>query len=435
MRDTVIMRCLFTSAITSLCFAGFIHAEPAIFPSSNPDTSRQNVEVPEHNHDVHTGGSEHTLDESLTSALRKFNSKIAIDGLFTVAGFSDNEHLNFGDHDPKENGFNIQAMALNFSGGIDSYFTAEVNINTFIDRGETKVEFEEGFLTTEALPYNLDLMGGQFFTRFGSMNTVHAHAWDFVDQPVILNRFFGPDGLRGPGLQASWLLPTPFHLKVVGSAQQAGGEIAVSFLGEAGGEVGGHVLGDRRVKRAGDILYMPRVVSAFDLTDVTTLNLGASALFGPNSSSPDARTHIYGVDMNVKWQPRGQERGDHFVRWNTEFLFRDYEAGADEGNSVIQENLHDWGLYSQLLYGFNTGWATGLRFEYVNGRRGLDQVNDDLRSERYRVSPNISWDMSPFSRLRLQYNLDLAESRGHEGLHGFFLQWGFALGEHGAHRH
>ncbi|MBQ27580.1 MAG: hypothetical protein CMH81_05500 [Nitrospiraceae bacterium] len=371
---------------------------------------------------------------AFSSAIARFNPKIALNGLFTAAGFSDDEPLNFGAHDPKENGFNVQALELNFRGAIDPYFSAQFNLNTLIEEGETIVELEEGFLTTQALPYNVQLMGGQFFTRFGNMNHIHAHDWDFVDQPIILNRLLGPDGLRGPGLQASWLAPTPFYLEFIGSAQQARGEIASSFLGKEGETVGGHILDKRAINDPNDLLYMPRVVSAFDFTDAMTLKVGGSALLGPNSSSPDARTHIYGADMKLKWQPRRTMMGYPFVSWESEIIYRDHEAGANKENAILEETLEDWGLYSQIIYGFKPRWVAGLRFEYADGHGGIDQINDDLRNERYRLSPNISWGTSEFSRLRLQYNLDFAESRGHEVLHGFFLQWSFALGEHGAHQ-
>ena len=428
-------------ALVWLYLPSLVYAEGTIKPTASTETTQQKLNTLEQNYEQQQREIE-TLQRELkqqrtgafSSAIARFNPKIALNGLFTAAGFSDDESLNFGGHDPKDNGFNVQAMELNFRGAIDPYFSAQVNLNTFIDDGETIIELEEGFLTTQALPYNLQVMGGQFFTRFGNMNHVHAHAWDFADQPMILNRLFGPDGLRGPGLQASWLAPTPFYLEFIGSAQQARGDIAFSFLGENANTVGGHTLNQRSINGADDLVYMPRITSAFDLTDSTTLKLGGSALLGPNATSPDARTEIYGVDMKLKWQPRRHMMGFPFASWESEFLYRDYEAGASQASDRLEETLEDWGLYTQLVYGFKPRWVAGLRFEYANGQDGLDQRDDDLRSERYRVSPNISWVTSEFSRLRLQYNLDFAESRGHKSLHGFFLQWGFALGEHGAHK-
>ena len=443
MRHTWIIRSL---SVFSFAFVWFyvpylVYAEGTIEHPSSTKATWQKLDALEQNYEEQQQEIRKLKRELkqqrrgvFSSAIARFNPKIALNGLFTAAGFSDDTPLNFGDHDPKENGFNVQAMELNFRGAIDPYFSAQVNINTFLEDGETIVEFEEGFLTTQALPYNLQLMGGQFFTRFGNMNHVHAHAWDFADQPVILNRLLGPDGLRGPGLQVSWLAPAPFYLEFIGSAQQSRGEIAVSFLGKSGDTVGGHTLDERSIGGADDLVYMPRIVSAFDLTDSTTLKLGGSALLGPNATAPNARTTIFGADMKLKWQPRQHMMGFPFASWESEFLYRDYEAGASQGSDRLEETLEDWGLYTQLVYGFRPRWVAGLRFEYANGQDGLDQRDDDLRSERYRVSPNISWVTSEFSRLRLQYNLDFAESRGHEALHGFFLQWSFALGEHGSHR-
>ena len=124
-------------------------------------------------------------------------------------------------------------------------------------------------------------MAGQYFTRFGRQNWQHPHQWDFADQPVILNRIFGPDGLRGPGAQLSWLAPTPFYLEFIGSAQQAQGEIATSFLSNPGDTVRGYTLIDRPVQKIGDLVYMPRVVTSFSPTEEVTVGARRLRSFRP----------------------------------------------------------------------------------------------------------------------------------------------------------
>ena len=123
------------------------------------------------------------------------------------------------------------------------------------------------------------------------MNWQHPHRWDFADQSVIHNRLFGTDGLRGPGLQASWLIPVPLYLELIGSAPTPRGEIGVSFLGEheAAKEklaiegVGGfpidaaHVKGggkDRPIQDPGDVVYMGQLVTSFEPTDTIPVVLG-----------------------------------------------------------------------------------------------------------------------------------------------------------------
>ena len=57
---------------------------------------------------------------------------------------------------------------------------------------------------------------------------------------------------------------------------------------------------------------------------------------------------------------------------------------------------------------------------------------DPQREERWRISPNLTWYPSEFSKVRLQYNYD---DRSQEGVdHSVWLQFEFLLGAHAAHR-
>ncbi len=372
--------------------------------------------------------------------LAPFNPKISLNGLFSAAMFSEKDNLNFGGHDPHVQGFNVQNVELHLQGTVDPYFKMDANVVTFLDHGETKVELEEAYGTSLALPANLQLVAGQYFTRFGRQNWQHPHQWDFADQPVILNRIFGPDGLRGPGAQLSWLAPTPFYLEFIGSAQQGEGEIATSFLSKPGDTVRGYTLIDRPVRKIGDLVYMPRVVTSFSPTDEVTVVLGGSALFGPNASGTNNKTSVYGADLYVKWKPVNHSHGFPFVAWQTEYLFRDYQAGPDDINGIPASRPKDFGVYSQVLYGFTYRWVAGFRVDYANSSGGdvaapfLATLGQrDLVGERWRLSPNVTFYPSEFSKFRLQYNLDFAASRGREAVHGLFLQAEFNIGEHGAH--
>src|SRR5713226_3071177 len=372
--------------------------------------------------------------------LAPFNPKISLNALMAASMFSNKNNLNFGDHDPNTNGFKLQNGELHLQGTVDPYFQMDSNIVLTIDKGATKVELEELYGTSLALPANLQLVAGQYFTRFGRQNRQHPHQWDFADQPVILNRLFGPDGLRGPGAQLSWLAPTPFYLEFIGSAQQAEGEIATSFLSKPGKTVRGYTLSDRSVQKIGDLLYMPRVVTSFSPTDELTVALGGSSLFGPNASGTNNRTTVYGGDLYVKWKPVDHVQGFPFVAWQTEYLHRNYDAGPDGVNGIPASRLKDFGFYTQVLYGFTYRWVAGLRVDYANNSGGGDATpflmtlaQRDLVGERWRLSPNMTFYPSEFSKFRLQYNLDFADSRGREAVHGVFLQAEFNIGEHGAH--
>src|SRR5207302_742661 len=139
-------------------------------------------------------------------------------------------------------------------------------------------------------------------------------------------------------------------------------------------------------------------------------------------------------------------------------MLRRYHAGAfnwdlngnglaDAGESVNvvtglpavlpAETVTDYGLYSQVLYGFRKGWVAGFRCDFV---APTDEAKyevilgsrDSDRASRWRLSPNLTWYPSEFSKIRLQYNFDHRNGIGDD--HSIWLQFEFLLGSHAAHK-
>src|SRR5262247_3465946 len=135
---------------------------------------------------------------------------------------SDVTALERGDHDPLQRGFTLPNEEIFLDGAVDPYFKGVADLVFKLDEDNaTDVELEEVYLTTTALPWNLQAKAGQFFSEFGRLNTQHPHAWDFVDQPIVIGRMFGPEGLRNPGARISWLAPTPFYSELFLAAQNS----------------------------------------------------------------------------------------------------------------------------------------------------------------------------------------------------------------------
>ena len=78
--------------------------------------------------------------------------------------------------------------------------------------GENEIEVEEAFVRTTACPTASPANGGRFFSGFGYLNEVHAHAWDFVDQPLVYQAIFGGQ-FRQDGVQVKWLAPTDLFVE------------------------------------------------------------------------------------------------------------------------------------------------------------------------------------------------------------------------------
>jgi hypothetical protein len=64
-------------------------------------------------------------------------------------------------------------------------------------------------------------------------------------------------------------------------------------------------------------------------------------------------------------------------------------------------------------------------------------TDDDTRQSRSRISANITWYPTEFSKIRLQYNHDFLQENeflASRDADSIFLQFEFILGAHGAHK-
>lgn len=333
-----------------------------------------------------------------------------------LAGFSSKEPLQQGDHDPTHNGFNFQQLEMSVRSVVDPYLRFDSNI-VFKPEG---VEIEEAYVTTLDLPANLQVRAGQFLTRFGRLNNTHPHAWDFVDQPFAYSRVFGEEGNRGLGVEASWLTPLPWYVELVGSVTDAQGEgTARSFLGDQ----------EARIGTPFDFQFTGAVKQFFPLSDDLSLLWGLSSATGPNSLDPHTYTNVFGTDVYLKYRPT-TVASDTIIALQAELLYR-YRHLPDA-------TLTDYNGYAQVLWRFAKRWATAARYEFgtpAHGKDGeiaADPLDPDWTATRQRVSANVTFWPTEFSRLRLQAATDHAGWRS-EPDYSVFLTLEAVMGAHGAH--
>jgi len=398
----------------------------------SPTTGTSTIETP--------AGSSLTQPITIAGGGKNYMN-ISFDGMFALAGSSarDLSHIEVGDHDPQQRGFNARNIELAFDGAVDPYFEGFANIVFKLDNDNgTEVEVEEAFMQTTNLPFGLQLKGGQFFAAFGRINPTHPHTWDFADDPLVNGRLLGPDGLRGVGAQISWTLPTPWYSQLILASQNGRGSTGFSFRNPGdNGIFFDRETTDREVRGLQDFVWIPRWENSVDLSPTQVVLAGVSGAFGSNETGANARTQIYGADVFYKWKSSHAEGGFPFVKWQTEVMYRRFEAGRGVDESFpVAETFHDWGLYSQVLWGFRKGWVAGLRGDYLH-MQDSRFTDDPDRQSRWRISANLSWYPTEFSKLRLQYNHDFLESNfflADRQVDSVFLQFEFILGAHGAHK-
>ena len=416
-------------------------ATPAVIGGNQPfPTTDTSVVAPTETSSTTGAGAALTAPITVAGSGRTYMN-ISFDGQFALAYSSDRnlDSLEVGDHDPQQRGFNARNLELALDGAVDPYFEGFANIVFKLDNdNQTEVEVEEAFMQTTDLPWGLQLKGGQFFADFGRINPTHPHTWDFADDSLVHGLFLGPDGLRGVGAQISWTAPTSWYSQFIFGMQNGRGSTGFSFRNP--GEDGtfyGRLTTDREIRGLQDFVYIPRWENSFDLSPTQTVLVGVSGAFGSNETGANARTQIYGADLLYKWKSSHAEGGFPFVKWQTEAMYRRFEAGRGVDQSFpVAETFHDWGMYSQIVWGFEKGWTVGLRGDHVDMENSA-YTDDPLRQSRSRISGDLTWYPTEFSKIRLQYNHDFLQANeflSEREADSLFLQFEFILGAHGAHK-
>jgi len=356
-------------------------------------------------------------------------------GDYQIAGFMPPEE----GVGPGERNFNLGESELTMSANIDPYFAGQL---TAAITPENEIELEEAYFRTLALPAGLTVKGGKFYSGFGYLNEVHAHAWDFIDQPLVYQAMFGGQ-MAQVGLQAKWIAPTDFFLEF--GAETGSGE---SFPGTRSGgndpngvTLFGHVGGD-----IGDSIAWRAGLSWIDLDaedrEFEQENaLGDTALVAFTGSST-----TWVVDATLKWTAQGDPKR-RYLKLQGEYMDRreDGELGyLLSGPALVDGYRADQsGWYVQGVYQFLPRWRVGARYDALdsgNPRVGLIQSGaldwSDLPSlvpaSPSRTTLMLDWNLSEYSRLRAQYAWDDARDASTD--EQLFLQYIYALGAHGAHR-
>ncbi|MGB8325972.1 MAG: TonB-dependent receptor [Steroidobacteraceae bacterium] len=355
---------------------------------------------------------------------------------YRVAGFIPSG----GELGPGERGFSLGESELTLTANVDPYFFGNL---TAAVTGNNEISVEEAFFRTTGLQKGITLKGGRFFSSLGYVNEVHAHAWDFVDQPLVYQVFLGGQYAQN-GVQLKWLAPTDLYLEF--GLESGSGERFPGTRRDVNGLNGfvafahaGNDIGDSGSWRAG-LSYLRQQAQdrRFDSVD---------ALDAPVADSFTGTSRLWVADFVYKWSPHGNPT-QRYLKIQGEYLRRT-ESGAltfdANGPALIGGyQSSQWGAYLQAIYQFRPRWRAGLRYDYLDsGSPRIDLVTsarlpsadfpDLIAATPSRATLMLDFSPSEFSRLRAQYAWDDARDSGHDSQ--FFLQYLYSLGAHGAHKY
>ncbi len=324
---------------------------------------------------------------------------------------------------PGDKGFRLGESELVMSANVDDKFYGQF---TAALTAENTTEVEEAFFETLSLGNGFTVRGGRFFSGIGYLNSLHAHAWDFADQPLVYRAMLG-NQYKDDGAQLRWVAPTDLFLEF-GAEVFRGGNFPAGGAAENGkgthavfARLGGDV-GTDHAWRVG--LSRLKAKSA---RRETTHNSETDRFTGTSE--------LTGVDFVWKWAPNGNPN-ERNVKFQTEYFTRDEDGTFDPASAgALAYRGKQKGWYAQGIYQFMPRWRVGLRLDQlasdaVNTALAGSALDNQGHSPRRR-SLMLDYANSEFSRLRFQVNRD--ESRLNEKDTQLYLQYVMSLGAHGAH--
>jgi hypothetical protein len=339
---------------------------------------------------------------------------------------------------PGSRSFNLGESEVTLSANIDPQFAG---LMTFALGSDNSLSVEEAYFQTKGLANGLNLKGGRMLSSIGYLNSIHAHAWDFVDAPLAYQAFLGGQ-YKTDGVQFKWLAPTERFLELgleagngagfPGNDRNRNGVGAAALFAHLGDDIG-----ESASWRAG-VSYLHTGARDRPYEDIDSTGAGVTNAIG-------GRANTWIIDGVYKWAPNGNAtrtniklQGEYFRRRERGTIAFDTTGQSLAGAYTSAQS----GWYLQGIYQFAPLWRVGLRYDRLSsGTPDIGPVGsgaltaaDFPRLAAYNPSrTSLMFDYSPseFSRLRLQ----LAQDKSRPGAtdNQIFLQYIMSLGVHGAH--
>lgn len=338
-------------------------------------------------------------------------------------------------------GLSLGESELTASANVDDRFYGQVTVAIGATDEGTEVNIEEAFLQTTSLPSGFTLKAGRLFSDIGYLNSKHAHAWDFVDQPLAYKAMLG--GQYGDdGVQLRWVAPTALLVEV-GAEVFRGAQFPAAGATHGGvGALAAHV------HAGGDI-----AANQSWRAGVSYLNADADRRSTPISSGDvlefSGSTHVTIVDMVWKWSARGNPKSRNVIV-QAEYLRRqeagtvvdtniDYATAVFPPPFVAPDHAYrgsQQGFYLQAVVQFIPRWRIGVRFDHLSAdnhppRLGVATPLDDVSHDPSRMTAMLDFSNSEFSRFRVQLAQDKSQPQTDTQ---FTLQYIMSIGAHGAHQ-
>ncbi len=373
------------------------------------------------------------LLSSIAVAQSNINPDISLIGTFDT-------YMNFDKNTPDYGKliFDIPSFELFIDGYLNPYARATANIA--FENGEFSAE-EIYANIVRGLPLDIQIKAGKYLLGFGKLNTVHPHAWPFIDRPLYHQIYFSPDGFNDIGMDVNFLLPTEDFYSSLDLGVYTGDAMAINTAGEDA---------DPNEVRGNSLIFVGRLGSFFSLDDFDNLDVGLSGSYGNYAKSsfyvPDSvdlpsqmLKYFYGgLDFKYKYKPDGYTslviQGEALVN------NRDVIRGTESEPAV--ETITTYGAFIYFDYQFLKQFSVGAKYDFTYGVIGDDYSYNTLSNDDMNKTNGLEYWIGYYPieetlALRLSaQNLifDLANNMSKPTETTITLQLLFSLGPHKAHQ-
>jgi hypothetical protein len=327
--------------------------------------------------------------------------------------------------------FSVREVEVAIQAAVDPYFRGDIFLGVSDLEG---IAIEQAYLTATSLPWGLEVRLGRFLMPVGKQNVTHRHDLHTIDYPYALQRFFGPEGLKGTGVYASRIFaPFGFYQEVILTA--------VDRFGEAPEDVAPPL--DPINKKLGGLGYSARLRNYWDLNEASNVELSFSGITGKReqplfseddiaSFSTPARQSVVGADFTYRWRPLQQGLYKSFIL-QAEFM---RQLNEKDPRLALPDDASTAGFaYGGPDRDFSGAYAFA---RYQVTRRGylgarFDTFQDEAASGRTSTAASgyLEYFPSEFSKLIAAYER-YSPAEG-SATNRILFQAAFALGPHKPH--
>lgn len=382
------------------------------------------------------------INASETLSQSNINPDISLIGTF-------NTHTNFSKDAPDKGKiiFEDPSLELYIDGYLNPYARATADIS--YEEGEFGVE-EIYANIVRGLPLDIQVKAGKFLLGFGKLNTVHAHAWPFLERPLYQQIYFGPEGFNDIGVNFSFLIPTTEFYTTL--------DLGI-FKGDAIGRAENPEIASSDINnlRGYSPIFVGRLGSFFSLNDYNNLEIGISGSYGIHAESSyyyscsgaeisrnDPLHYLYsGLDLKYKYRPDAYTA----VTIQGEALYNNREVLKSDpvlqtGDMNFQEDkINTFGAFIFIDYLFEKKYSIGIKYDFTYGIPGDEPSFNTLSNDDKNKTTGISGWLGYYPieetiavRIGVQHLIyNIADEPGRNNDTSVKLQLIFSLGPHKAH--